>query len=271
MRRFQVAGVRADETQQPAVQATHTDLVASCRIQKPPAWCFGMVLKSEAVWGLVGVSLMRSKRAGPLRYFIYVSDAKVQMLLDQIDVRVKRSIAAELEIDFKLLSIKLTRSGDDRSLRKSSQVAKLQVVEKYIRRHQAIGDLTARHGYFADDAELDWKPLDAETVLFCGYAEKLLVVLGGSVSNLIGRAPAKRQIGSHPSTIRAVINKGSGQFPGDLGRDLQAAAGAILESPQPVRFLARAISRGALPADSADAEYLLGTPLYVEAVDMINP
>lgn len=220
---------------------------------------------------MVVASLLRGKRVGPLRYFIYVSDAKVQMLLDQIDVRVKRGIAAELEIDFKLLSLKLTRSADDRSLRKRSQFAKLQVVENYMKHHQNIGDLTARHGYFAADAELDWKPLDDETVLFCGYAEKLLVVLGGSASNLIGRVPAETQIGSHPSTIRATIREGGRHSLGDLGRDLEAAAHTVLESPQPVRFLARAISRGRLPADSAQAEYLFGTPLYVEAIDTMNP
>lgn len=209
----------------------------------------------------------RGRRARPLRYFVFVSDIKVQMLLDQISEPVRRSIAAELRLDFKLVSLTLTSPVVDGSLQQRTRMAKLAVVEDHLRRYQRVGDLTARRGYIGADAELDWKPLDDnETVLFCGYAQRLLVVLGGSVSHLVGRPPADMQIGSHPATIRAAVHDDEPES-GDLGRDLQAVARAVCITPQPVRFLARAISRGPLEGDSEHDEYLLATPLFVEAID----
>lgn len=167
----------------------------------------------------------------------------------------------------KLVSLTLASSTVDRSLRQRSRIAKLAIVEDYIQRHHHVGDLTSKHGYFAAHVEMDWKPLDDnETVLFCGYAGTLLVVLGGSISHLVGRPSAAMQIGSHPYTIQAAVLYGDD--PKHLGRDLEAAAQEVCSMPQPVKFLARVISRGPLYNGSAQTEYLLATPLYVEAVDM---
>jgi hypothetical protein len=208
----------------------------------------------------------KGKNSSPLRYFIYLSELKIQMFLDQIDEPVRRSIAAELKLDLKLLSLTLTSPTTDRSLLQRSRIAKLAVVENYFQRHQHVGDLTSRHGYLVARTEMDWKPLDDnETVLFCGYVGTLLVVLGGSVTHLVGRPPATMQIGSHPHTIQAAVLNGAESK--DLGRDLEAIAGEVHTTPQPVKFLARVISRGPLPSGSAQTEYLLATPIYVEAVD----
>jgi hypothetical protein len=211
----------------------------------------------------------KGETAGPLRYLVYLSDLKLQMFLDQIGEPVRRSVAVELKLDLKLVSLTLASSAADRSLRQRSRLAKLAVVEHYIQQHQYVGDLTSRHGYLVAHAEMDWKPLDDnETVLFCGYAGSLLVVLGGSISHLWGRPPAAMQVGSHPYTIQAAVLYGDNSR--DLGRDLEAAARAVYLTPQPVKFLARVISRGPILDGSAQSEYLLATPLYVEAVDAIG-
>lgn len=210
--------------------------------------------------------MFRSKAdlSSPLRFFVYVSEQKLQMFLDQIDEPVRRSIAAELKVDLKLVSLKLNSSAIDQSQWERGRLAKLAVVEDVIARHHNVEGLAAKRGYFAASVEMDWMPCDDnETVLFCGYHGSLLVVLGGSVSNLWGRPTSSGQLGSHPYTIKAAIRRG-GQM-ADPGADLEAAAAAICCTPQPVRFLARAISRGPLPR--GDAEYLLGTPLFVEASD----
>jgi hypothetical protein len=210
----------------------------------------------------------RSRRSRPLRYFVYISDLKVQMLLDQISEPVRRSIAAELKLDFKLVSLTLSSPAVDTTTRQRSRIEKLAVVEQHIRRYEQVGDLTARHGWLAGEADLDWKPLeDGETVLFTGHAKELLIGLGGSVSHLIGRPTSEMQVGSHPPTIRAAVLDGSAAGSADFGRNLQAAARALYSLPQPVRFLARAISRQPLPDGSAQDEYLLATPLFVEAVN----
>jgi hypothetical protein len=91
-----------------------------------------------------------------------------------------------------------------------------------------------------------------------------LIMLGGSVGNLLGHPPATGHTGSHPYAIRAALADGGTTH--DIATDVMAAAAAIDGTPvQPVRFLALVISRGPLPAGAAHPDYLLATPLYVEA------
>jgi hypothetical protein len=211
----------------------------------------------------------KSKQVRHLRYFVYLSDVKLQMLLDQIEEAVKRSIAAELKIDFKLVSLKLTSPALDRSLHESSRIAKLEIVESYLRSHHEMGDLTCTAGYFEANMMMDWKPCDDnETVLFCGYQKTRLVVLGGSISNLFGRPSSATQIGSHPYTIRAAVRHGGKS--NNLGFDLNAAAQEIYSTPQPVRFLAHVIFPGRLPEGSEQSDYILATPLYVEVTETVS-
>ncbi len=209
----------------------------------------------------------KSRQSSFLRYFWYVSDTKLDMLLCQIGEPTWRRVTAELDLDVKLVSLRLTRPAADRSLAERSWAEKAAVVEECIRRQQGIGDLTASRGYFVADVEMAWQPCDDnETVLFCGYAGALLLVLGGSIGNLLNHPSKTGQVGSHPYAIRAAL-RGSGT-PGDITGDVQAAALAIRDTPpQPVRSLAIVIQRGLLPAGSVCTEYLLATPLYVEAID----
>lgn len=67
---------------------------------------------------------VKGKTADPLRYLVYVSDLKLQMFLEQIDEPVRRSIAAQLKLDLKLVSLTLASSTVDRSLRQRSRIAK---------------------------------------------------------------------------------------------------------------------------------------------------
>lgn len=216
----------------------------------------------------------RGGQSNPLRYLAYVSDSKLDMLLGQIDGPAMRSIAAELKLDIKLVALTLASSPADKSLRERSREAKLEVAERYLRRRDQIGDLTSTSGWVAVDAEMDWNALDDETVLFCGRAADVLVVLGGSVSNLLGRMPSRDQTGSHPPAIRAAIAAAIGGQGADgrpnLGRDLLAATKTICITPQPVHFLAWIISHGALAGRSPYRAYLMATPLYVEPIATIS-
>ena len=209
----------------------------------------------------------RSRRSTSLRYFWYVSGAKLDMLLGQIGEPAWRRVTAELDLDVKLVGLKLTSPAADRALAERSWGEKVAVVEECLRRRRGIGDLSVGRGYFAAELEMAWQPCDDnETVLFCGCSGTLLLVLGGSIGNLLGHPPQPGQIGSHPYALSAAL-RGSGAL-GDIAGDVLAAERAVHGTPrQLVRLLAVAIQRGPLPAGSPYSEYLLGTPLYVEAAD----
>lgn len=76
-----------------------------------------------------------------MRFFSYISDAKVEMLLPQIPAGNKQTIAAELGLNVALLSGRIR--AEIESL--DNRVARLLAVEKYIRANESIGSGRHRH------------------------------------------------------------------------------------------------------------------------------
>ena len=214
----------------------------------------------------------------PLRSLVYLSELKLAQILDTIDEQTRRSIATELKIDLKLLSLTLSSTSVDRSLRNRSRVARLTVAERYIRQRLPVGDIASGRDWIAGEAEMGWKPLqDGRTVLFCGefrgQAGSVLVTLGGSVSNVLGYPASEEQTGSYASTIREAVS-GNGQ-PERFWHDLETSARQVGAMPQPVRFLARILARHD-PNDGTDkgpsgVAMVLATPLYVEHTEHTPP
>lgn len=77
----------------------------------------------------------------PLRSLVYLSDLKLDQILDSIDERTRRIIAAQLTIGLELLRVTLSSTPTDRSLRNRSRVARLTLAEQYLRQRHQIGDL----------------------------------------------------------------------------------------------------------------------------------
>jgi hypothetical protein len=66
-----------------------------------------------------------------LRFFTYISDAKVDMLLPQIPHQHKEKIAAEVGVELGFLNAKV--SSETNTL--ESRVSRLLVVERFLREH----------------------------------------------------------------------------------------------------------------------------------------
>jgi len=54
--------------------------------------------------------VFRRRRRPPLRYYLYVSNTKLDMLFEQIDPALRRRISAEAKVDLKLASLTLRRA-----------------------------------------------------------------------------------------------------------------------------------------------------------------
>jgi hypothetical protein len=76
-----------------------------------------------------------------MRYYVYISSSKLEMLLPQIPTAVQQEIAAELKFDVKLLSAKISTKRESLD----TDVAKLKVVERHIMREN-VGTLEAPNG-----------------------------------------------------------------------------------------------------------------------------
>ena len=124
-----------------------------------------------------------------MRYFEYISDSKVNMLLPQISSSEKKSISAEIGFDVKLLQGKLKTSRnvlDDR-------VHRLLAVERHILKNENIGSIGDSKLWIAGEG---WAMAgnikeDSQAVFYFLRQNGTYLALGGSARNLIGNESKK--------------------------------------------------------------------------------
>lgn len=92
-------------------------------------------------------------RKAPLRYYIYVSDYKLDMLYEQISPAQRRRISGELDIDLKLAGLTLRGSEQPDATR----ITKLRAIERYIDKHCHVGDISdPGREFFRGSMDLQW-------------------------------------------------------------------------------------------------------------------
>jgi len=132
----------------------------------------------------------RPREEKVLRYYLYISDTKLDMLFEQINPGVLKRISAEVKVDLKLASLTL-RGADNPG---PTRTAKLQVVERFIEKHHRVGTI-AQPGleYFRGQMDMEWGWIgeDERGVWFQGndFDDWQYVGLGGSRYNVLGELP----------------------------------------------------------------------------------
>lgn len=161
--------------------------------------------------------MFRRRRRPPLRYYLYVSDTKLDMLFEQIDPALRRRISAEIKVDLQLASLTLRRADHPHAAR----MAKLRLVERYIDKHHHVGtiDKPGRE-YFRGTMPMQWGWLShgydeksptggLDTAFFKGHEDSHIVMLAGSRRHVLGEQPAAEDtnLSAHSATpnILAVI------------------------------------------------------------------
>ena len=157
-----------------------------------------------------GRRLAGKGRQTDLRYYVYVSDAKVDMLFDQIPRPVVRRVAAELKLDLKVFSISLKEEPDD-----VTRYAKLRVVSEYIENNFEVGSPLEPREFVKGSLPMQWGWVgspESRVIFFSSVADGVLLGLTGSGHHVIGAAPQARGIvGSiFPGLVEALT--------ADLGR-----------------------------------------------------
>ncbi|HYT46447.1 MAG TPA: SAVMC3_10250 family protein [Methylomirabilota bacterium] len=82
-----------------------------------------------------------------MKYYIYISDTKVDMLYPQIPKPVLKRIASSLSIDLKLLGAELS-VGIKNNQVDETRYAKVRIVSEYIEKHLDVGSIDAPSTYF---------------------------------------------------------------------------------------------------------------------------
>ena len=130
-----------------------------------------------------------ARKISQARYYLYVSDTKLDMLFEQIAPELRKRISAEVKVDLKLASITL-RGADSQG---PTRMDKLRIVERFIYRHHIVGTVE-KPGleFFHGQLSMNWGCTD-DAVLFRSddRENSRCVVLSGSRRHVLGEASAK--------------------------------------------------------------------------------
>ncbi|MBD2054566.1 hypothetical protein H6F88_00725 [Oculatella sp. FACHB-28] len=200
-----------------------------------------------------------------MKYYIYISRTKVDMLYAQLPPEFLKGISAELTINVGVLSgtLKGTPNENDGSLPQ-----RLHAVSQYINRHEDTGTVTSPGKYISGTTSLKYGIVSeyaADIVFFGGIVSGKTLALIGSSTSVIGEAD--RADANH-SLSYYTLEFLKGAIETEENRDEQSdvfskAAWAGLKALPPItynlEFVAKVLHK--------EKELVIGTPIYVAMVD----
>ncbi len=219
-----------------------------------------------------------------MRYYEYISDSKVEMLLPQVPRSILKTVSVELGVNIGIFDAKVTIGGKT----DSNRVARLVAVEKYLINNEKIGTVSAPTSWFrgSEPATRFWLPTDQTVAFFLINSPSYTVALGGSARHIIGNV-AKSDFepsNSHLPSLLKMLNflmEKYVNFPDDELSRLANTGVTDFGSPHPwteiicalsdrqnmpkqhISFLARKI----ISEEYCGKTITLGTPLYVASGD----
>jgi hypothetical protein len=225
-----------------------------------------------------------------MKYYLYISDAKVDMLLPQVPHEIKKKVAIEFKTDIKIFSAgrKTETESED------SRVARLETVVAFIQQYGKTGTVDQPDDYIVDTLPMRWGPYESmgtkSIVYFGADTAKTTIGLGGSMRHVIGSVGSDSPTaGSFTPFIVKALYEELGLNEPEIHPSLRNRpdvyrspfyavdlANTNMQGPtQRLEFMARRLLDSArdLAADeqpaknSGEKRILLATPLYVALAD----
>jgi hypothetical protein len=234
-----------------------------------------------------------------MKYYHYVSETKLQMLLQQIEED-SGKVITELKADLKLLAS--TRTTE----RNQNRYAALEKVSDFILTFGNVGTVDEPAEYVFDTLDLKWGPYGITRVgpnplvFFAGATDQTVVGLGGSRKHVIGEEGTgiagsasgtplfaryllealelSTENATLYETLKANTAHRSQGFAPDNQEYIDLTAFSAYEMKGPserLEFLAKTLLQGQLSEDGfwkskglAGKRVLMATPLYVARVDV---
>src|SRR6266571_7764642 len=141
-----------------------------------------------------------------MKFYLYISDAKIDMLFAQIPFGFLEQIAGELKINVGVLSASVKRDPGE-----LDRYKKAEAVSKYIDRNSHVGTLDSPEEYFRGQSIVRWEFYgDTKSVVyFGGKTEQTWFGLGGSSKHMVGgnRESQTDSFGSYTGFMLAALRK----------------------------------------------------------------
>jgi hypothetical protein len=129
-------------------------------------------------------------RLSRVKYYLYISDAKVDMLLPQVPHAIKKKTATEMGFDLKVL--KATRTTEEET--EDDRITRLETVVAFIREYGNVGTIDTPDEFIDDTALMSFGPTDrGPMAYFAGETQQTIFGLAGSASHLIGNSDKSRE------------------------------------------------------------------------------
>jgi len=220
-----------------------------------------------------------------MRYYTYISDAKVDMILPQVPTGVREKVAAELGFNLGFISGKL--GSETQTL--ETRVARLGVVERYILETETIGTPSQPAKWIRGQVPMSAMDIWDGCLFFLGEGDNWILALAGSKKHLAGAAaPETVSVPfSFLPDIASILSRWTetqpemlDAIPERLGADSLAAgisqgAKAWLEiivwcsglHERSLKQTASFLAKRLLSDQYAGINVVLASPLYVEVLD----
>ncbi|WP_030568310.1 DUF7019 family protein [Streptomyces aureocirculatus] len=204
-----------------------------------------------------------------MRYYLYLSTAKVDMLYEQIPPKLLKRLAVEAKVDLKVLSLAVQSPRTE-----ASTYDRLDIVESYLERESDVSWMTEPTAWFRGDLALRIAGYGAmvSPTFMTGSDGDTLVALIGSAHHLIGYEPAPdmHRIGHSalPSMFQLLRDDADRRAErpsrGGVLHEVLEFSEALEVPPVSCEFLARRLTHGSVTMDDGrELAIVVGTPLYV--------
>ena len=235
--------------------------------------------------------MMKIKTIDDVRFYLYVSDTKLNMLFEQLFSIKNRANHIGVSVNTGFVSASL-KSESESSIDRDD---KLRAVEEELINRKLVGTPEEPYTYFKGILPMRWglyddgngRPLETPPlVYFSGFDETapLIVGLGGSSSHVTGfdGATSTHSRSATPSLVNWLLdglstndpfqeprNVGLSHRDGMLFEAMAIALHYLRPPTQQLEFLAKTLTTGELlgykhMTGLSDAKVILGTPIYVQ-------
>ncbi|GAA2149358.1 DUF7019 family protein [Glycomyces algeriensis] len=207
------------------------------------------------------------------KYYLYISGAKVDMMLPQFDPRPAGERHTELAFSLKVLSAKRSTTTNG-----GGNVARLERVLRHLQDNDMLGTVEEHSAFFWALMPMRWDIVQTEIggriAMFGGFLDEMTIALGGSSRHLIGwqetdgaasgsNTPALLQgiKTAAPLEEEQILEAVSDELHPELDAftTVQRAVSRMTGPEQQLEFVAKTLIR--------DSHTILASPLYVALVD----
>ncbi len=228
--------------------------------------------------------MVRLKQASEIKYYLYISDEKLEMLHQQVAPSNEGKKSFDWGLDFHF--IKINRKSERQT--ENSRDDKLKAVIQALDDANLVGTVDNPNQYFKATLPMKWgmlrdwgRPADeSPLVYFGGRTEKTMFGLGGSSKHIIGTAGASStdSRSSAPSIVGQILtglnmaSQGWNTAPRLSDEDHHSTYEAIewanknlkWAPEQNIEFYAKTLLSGDhyLARDQEPVKVLLGSPIY---------